>query len=249
MLGPQYSYADELKTPSELGIGRDGSFEGIMRSVAGVNYYVDAIGFGQSTGLAKAQGGRMAQQPLGVRFFVNTGAKCSNGADMYDYVDTVPKGLQGRVGEEVKKTMGVDFRGLAPGVVEDSFSALDPRPMFQAVIGSGYAQCKKVTRPIGNMAGQVQSTYTKDKNGQPVRWNGDGSAGDFKLINGAPHQTRWVFDKYITQEEYEAASKTEQPGTVPRTEGFANPIGARVAAGVLFAALFLGTVAWVKARE
>lgn len=60
MLGPQYNYADELKTPSELGIGRDGSFEGIMRAVSGVNYYVDAIGFGQSTGLAKAQGDRMA---------------------------------------------------------------------------------------------------------------------------------------------------------------------------------------------
>ena len=249
MLGPEYSYADELKTPSELGIGRDGSFEGIMRAVAGVNYYVDAIGFGQSTGLAKAQGGRMAQQPLGVRFFTNTGAKCSNGADMYEYVNTVPSGLGGRVGEEVQKTMGVQFRGLAPGIVEDSFKALDPRPLFQAVIGSGYAQCKKVTLPIGDMEGKVQSPYTKDKNGQPVRWNGEGPAGDYKLIGGKPHQTRWVFDKYISQEEYEKAPKTEQAGTVPRTEGFTNPTSRRVAAGALFAVLFLGTVAWVKARS
>lgn len=248
MLGPEYSYADELKTPSELGIGRNGSFEGIMRAVAGVNYYVDAIGFGQSTGLAKAQGARMAQQPLGVRFFTNTGAKCSNGADMYEYIDTVPKGLRGRVGEEVKKTMGVDFRGLAPGIVEDSAAALDPRPFFQAVIGSGYAQCKKVTLPIGDMEGKVQSPYTKDKNGQPVRWNGEGAAGNYKMINGKPHQTRWVFDKYISQEEYEKVPKTEKPGTVP--EGFSNPIETdRVIAGALFAVLFLGTVAWVKSRD
>jgi hypothetical protein len=247
MLGPEYNYADELKTPSELGIGRNGSFEGIMRAVAGVNYYVDAIGFGQSTGLAKAQGARMAQQPLGVRFFTNTGAKCSNGADMYEYIDTVPKGLRGRVGEEVKKTMGVDFRGLAPGIVEDSASALDPRPFFQAVIGSGYAQCKKVSLPIGDMEGKVQSPYTKDKNGQPVRWNGEGAAGNYKLINGKPHQTRWIFDKYISQEEYEKAAKTEKPGTVP--EGFENPSSDRVIAGALFAALFLGTVAWVKSRD
>jgi hypothetical protein len=247
MLGPEYSYADELKTPSELGIGRDGSFEGIMRAVAGVNYYVDSIGFGESTGLAKAEGGRMAQQPLGVRFFTNTGAKCSNGADMYEYINTVPKGLRGRVGEEVKKTMGVDFRGLAPGIVEDASSALDPRPFFQAAIGSGYAQCKKVTLPIGDMEGKVQSPYTKDKNGQPVRWNGEGAAGKYKLVNGKPHQTRWVFDKYISQEEYENAAKTEKPGTVP--EGFSNPTSDRVIAGALFAVLFLGTVAWVKSRD
>jgi hypothetical protein len=249
MLGPEYNYADELKTPSELGIGRDGSFEGIMRAVSGVNYYVDAIGFGQSTGLAKLQGARMAQQPLGIKFFTKTGAICSNGADMYEYVDTVPKGLPGRVGQEIKKTMGVDFRGLAPGIVEDSFTALDPRPFFQAVIGSGYSQCKKVTLPIGDMEGKVQSAYTKDKNGQPVRWNGDGPAGDYKMIGGKPHQTRWVFDKYITQEEYDQTPKTEKAGVVPRTEGFENPTCQRVAAGVLFAAVFLGTIAWVKARE
>ena len=248
MLGPEYSYADELKTPSELGIGRDGSFEGIMRAVSGVNYYVDSIGFGQSTGLAKLQGKRMAQQPLGIRFFTSTGAKCSNGADMYEYINTVPKGLRGRVGDEVKKTMGVDFRGLAPGIVEDSAAALDPRPFFQAVIGSGYAQCKKVTLPIGDMEGKVQSPYTKDKNGQPVRWNGEGAAGNFKMINGKPHQTRWVFDKYISQEEYEKVSKTEKPGTVP--EGFSNPTNTdRVIAGALFAVLFLGTVAWFKSRD
>jgi hypothetical protein len=246
MLGPEYSYADELKTPSELGIGRDGSFEGIMRAVAGVNYYVDAIGFGQSTGLAKAQGARMAQQPLGVRFFTKTGATCSNGADMYEYVNTVPSGLGGRAGEEIQKTMGVKFRGLAPGIVEDSFKALDPTPMFQAAIGSGYAQCKKVTLPIGDMEGKVQSAFTKDKNGQPVRWNGEGAAGNYRLINGKPHQTRWVFDKYISQEEYEKAPKTEKAGAVP--EGFQNPSSDRVIAGALFAALFLGTVVWVKSR-
>jgi hypothetical protein len=247
MLGPEYSYADELKTPSELAIGRNGSFGGIMRAVAGVNYYVDSIGFGESTGLAKLQG--FVQQPLGVRFFTKTGASCSNGADMYEYVSTVPSGLGGRVGEEVQKTMGVKFRGLAPGIVEDSFKALDPRPLFQAVIGSGYSQCKKVTLPIGDMEGKIQSPYTKDKNGQPVRWIGNGAAGEYKLIGGVPHQTRWVFDKYISQEEYyDKSPKTEKAGTIPTTEGFENTTSC-ITAGALFAVLFLGTVAWIKARE
>jgi hypothetical protein len=238
MLGPEYNYADEIKTPSELGIGRNGSFEGIMRAVAGVNYYTDVIGFGQSTGLARNQGARMAQQPMGLRYFTKTGAKCSNGADMYEYVNTVPKGLQGRVGQEIKKTMGVDFRGLAPGIVEDAASALDPRPYFEAVIGSGYAQCKKVTLPVGDMNGNIQSPYTKDKNGKPVQWVN----GAFTSIGGKPHQTRWVLDKYVTQEEYDKTPKIEKA-----IEGFCT-MNSSIAAGTLFAVLFFGTIVWVKSR-
>ena len=237
LLGPKYSFADELSTPSELGIGRDGSFSGIMRAVAGVNYYVDAIGFGEATGLAKMSG--MDQVPLGIQYFMKTGATCSNGADMYEYVSTIPKGLQGRVGEEVQKTMGVQFRGLAPGIVGDAASALNPLPLFQSVIGSGYAQCKKVTLPVGDLKGQVRSGFDPSN-----VWVTD----PYKVVNGAPSQTRWVMDKYITQEEYDATPKTEKPGVLPNTEGFSGDSGNKIAAGVLFAALFLGAVAWAARK-
>jgi len=237
LLGPKYSFADELSTPSELGIGRDGSFSGIMRAVAGVNYYVDAIGFGEATGLAKMSG--MDQVPLGIQYFMKTGATCSNGADMYEYVSTIPKGLPGRVGSEVQKTMGVQFRGLAPGIVEDAAGALNPLPLFQSVIGSGYAQCKKVTLPVGDLKGQVRSGFDPSN-----VWVTD----PYKVVNGAPSQTRWVMDKYITQEEYDAAPKTEKPGVLPNTEGFSGDSGNKIAAGVLFAALFLGAVAWAARK-
>lgn len=237
LLGPKYSFADELATPSELGIGRDGSFDGIMRAVAGVNYYVDAIGFGEATGLAKMNG--MNQVPLGIQYFMKTGATCSNGADMYEYVSTIPSGLPGRVGSEVQKTMGVKFRGLAPGIVEDAAGALNPLPLFQSVIGSGYARCKKVTLPVGDLKGQVRSGF------DPTNvWVTD----PYKVVNGAPSQTRWVMDKYITQEEYDATPKTEQPNVLPNTEGFSGNSGNTIAAGVLFAALFLGTVAWATRK-
>ena len=237
LLGPKYSFADQLATPSELGIGRDGSFDGIMRAVAGVNYYVDAIGFGEATGLAKMNG--MEQVPLGIQYFMKTGATCSNGADMYEYVSTIPKGLPGRVGDEIQKTMGVKFRGLAPGIVEDAASALNPLPLFQSVIGSGYARCKKVTLPVGDLKGQVQSWYDPSN-----VWITD----PYKVVNGAPSQTRWVLDKYIAQEEYDATSKTEQPGVLPNTEGFSGDSRNTMAAGVLFAALFLGAVAWAARK-
>jgi hypothetical protein len=97
-----------------------------MRAVGGINYYTDAIGFGEATGIARQQG--LNQQPLGIQYFIKTGQTCSNGADMYEHISTIPSGLPGRVGKEVKRTLGVDMRGLAPGIMEDAASALNPLP-------------------------------------------------------------------------------------------------------------------------
>lgn len=241
LLGPKYSFADELKTPTEMGIGRDGSFGGIMRAVAGVNYYVDAIGFGEATGLAKEQG--MEQTPLGIRYFMKTGQTCSNGADMYEYISTVPNGLGGRIGKEIESTLGVKMRGMAPGIVEDAASALNPLPLFNAVIGSGYAHCKKVTLPVGNANGEIRSAI--DPNNVWI-------TEPYTLVNGLPAQTRWVFDKFTTVDEYDKTPKTETSGVLPKSEGFANqsePIGlTRIAAGVLFTALFIGVITYAGRR-
>ena len=238
LLGPNYSYADELKTPSEIGVVRNGSAQGITRAVAGINYYMDAIGFGESTLFAKGAG--MTQQPLGINYFIGTGATCSNGADMYEYISTIPNGIPGRVGNEIKTTLGVNFRGLAPGIMEDAAGALNPMPMFEAVTGSGYPQCKKVTKPVGDLKGKLKSAYNPDN-----VWVKD----PVKMVGSSPQQTRWVFDKYITMEEYDNAKKTEKAGTLP--EGFRNvreKASSPLAAGVLFAALFLGIVAWKSSQ-
>ena len=237
LLGPTYSFADELATPSELNIKRDGSFDGIMRAVGGVNYYVDAIGFGEATGLAKLAG--LEQSPLGIRYFMKTGATCSNGADMYEYISTIPSGLPGRVGAEVKETLKVDFRGMAPGIVEDAVGALNPMPMFKSVIGSGYAQCKKVTLPVGNLKGEVRSRYNQNN-----IWVAD----PYKVVGGYPAQTRWVFDKYVDMDTYDATQKTEKAGVLPDTEGFESGNHSNIAAGVLFAALFVGFVAYTASK-
>lgn len=239
MMGPSYSYADELATPSELGITHDGSAAGIVRAIAGVNYYTDAIGFGESTMLAKAQGGPFLQTPLGIRYFTKTGATCSNGAPMYEYIDTSPPGLPGRVGGEIKKTLGVDLKGLGPGIMYDAVGALDPRPMFKAVTGSVYAKCKKVTLPVGDLKGQLKSPH----GGAP--WITD---GDTIFPNGVPSQSRWVYDSDLTQEEYDATEKSELP-----KEGFRSRYNrARkpgLAAGIAAAFLLVAGAFWLTRRR
>jgi len=98
-LGPNYSFADELPSPKEIGVRSGGSPGAIIDAAAGMNYYVDAIGFGEKTGINFTD-----MKPLGIRYFMNTGATCSNGASMYEYIDTTPKGnLMGkRVGQALQ---------------------------------------------------------------------------------------------------------------------------------------------------
>lgn len=225
MLGPSYSYADEMKTPSEIGVRKDGSVGAIMDSIAAVNYYTDTIGFGHSTALAKSNG--LQQNPLGIRYFIKTGNKCSNGADMHEYVDTVPKPLPGKVGREIENAFGVKFQGLAPGIVQDAANALNPVPLFKAAMGSGYAKCKKVTLPVGDM------------NGKLVGYDGNRWISDpVQMVNGRPHQTRWIYDSDMTQDAYNAT---------PKTEGFSLN-SSHIAAGVLCASLILGTMLVVKSK-
>ncbi len=226
LLGPKYTYADELKAPSEIGVRNSGSVGGIMDAIAGVNYYVDAIGFGHSTALAKANG--LVNQPLGISYFVKTGSKCSNGADMYEYINTIPQPMGGRVGKEVQNALDVKFQGLAPGIIQDAASALNPMPLFKAVIGSGYARCKKVQLPVGDYTGAIRSRL------DGTQWITD----PVEMVGGRPHQTRWVYDADMTQEAYEKTPKTEKFYGGPSTE--------QIAAGVLCGAVILGMMMYSK---
>ncbi len=231
---PTYSYADELKSPRELGIQRDGSFDGIMRAVAGVNYYADTIGFGESTMFAKGQG--MTQSPLGVRFFVETGAKCSNGATMHEYVDTIPTGIPGRVGDEMRQMGLPQLRGLGPGIVEDATSALNPMPLLNAAVKGGYASCKQVTLPVGDLEGRLASRYDPKnvwvKGATQMQW----SQKDNKSL---PHQTRWVFDKWISADEYDATPKSVKEGFQTLFSLKTSQVGAVVLLGALVAGIYI----------
>jgi hypothetical protein len=239
---PKYSFADEMMSPREIGVRRDGSFDGIMTAVGGVNYYGDAIGFGSATGIAKMAD--LHQQPLGIRYFVKTGMPCSNGADMYEYVDLVPKGdfLGKRITNELLLMGLPPLRGLAPGILEDAATVLNPVPLIKAAAGGGYAKCKKVTRPVGDPYGKLRSRYEPDN-----VWIKDPTG----TKNGLPHQTRWIFDKWISMEEWDAEPKTETPGTLPRTEAFTNPDinTSHIVAGVLLSVLAIGVISYTSSKH
>ena len=239
--GPSYSFSDELKSPKEIGVGDDGSPNGIMKAVAGVGYYSDVIGFGESTGINKLVNGNN-MSPMGLRYFMPTGATCSNGAQMWTYIDSLPKGdLLGNRVKNVLSDMGLPgMRGLAPGIMEDARDALNPMPMFRAAMGTGYPKCKQVTLPVGDGNGNIKSPY-------------DGQVWIKGKVDAGPVQTKWVQDTdgsgiplFMDRIDYENAPKTLYPdGTA--IEGFGGAfwekyIDKEVLAGLLFAGLALSIV-------
>jgi hypothetical protein len=150
--GPNYSVADDIKLPGELGVRHESSFQAIFDSVGGINYYLDTIAFGSATGFDSGN-----PFPLGIRYYLDTGLKCSNGATMNEYVDGVTKGniLGDRIAKGLASSGLPGMQGLAPGMLENARDALDPRPIISAITGTGYPVCQEVTCPVGTTMGKM----------------------------------------------------------------------------------------------
>lgn len=208
---PKYSFSDEMAAPSDLGIRREASASAVIDSITGVNYYVDSMAFGQPTGLSLQQGGAFVrnQRPLGIQFFVNTGLQCSNGASMSEYVSTIPKGdaLEPSVQNLLRKGGLPPMRGLGPGILEDVKDTLNPQRLFTQLQSTSFAACKKVRLPVGDSKGQIRSS--EDPSNVWIE-------GSVQWVNGQPTQERWIFDRWISKEAWNAHPKTEAPQIFPR---------------------------------
>jgi hypothetical protein len=218
--GSPYNPADAMKTPGDLGIKVGSSMGDVVNGIKGVGFYIDQIGFGApSTGLTNG----MPLKPLGINYFMNTGTQCSNGADMWEYVQGIPEGdALGKTMKKAMSDMGLPpLKGLAPGMIEDMKNALDPAPLMNSLLGSGYPKCKKSgPLPVGDSYGRIQDPST----GEP--WISDPSTayrqGDIYV------QEKWVIDTdakgnpiYLSRDEWVAEQKVyNKDGTPKKKEGF-----------------------------
>lgn len=234
--GSPYSPADAMKTPGQIGVQVGDSMDSVISAVKGVGFYADQIGFGApSTGLTQG----MPLQPLGVNYFMKTGVTCSNGAEMWQYVQGITQG--DALGEKMKKVMDdmglPPLKGLAPGMIEDAENALNPAPLLNALFGSGYPQCKQVTMPVGDAYGNIEDPDTRQN------WIGD-RTGVQSTGNGYV-QTRWIQDTdsqgnpiNLSRDQWVSAPKTFNPdGTPAQTkegfEGFLTKPSTIIVVGVL----------------
>jgi hypothetical protein len=215
VLGPDYDYADELAVPGAVGVRRGGSFGAVMGAVKGMNYYMDTIAFGQSSN-SMTEG--LPFQHYGINYFIKTGQKCSNGADAWDYIELIPKG--DAFGKNVQKGLAsvgysTELRGFAPGMLEDIKKGINPLPLMKAMFGTGYAECKKVTKVVGDERGRIQDSEGNPwvDNPKTIQW-----------IGGRPYQTKWVKARDIDASTWSNTPKTLNPDGSParQSEGFRN---------------------------
>ena len=220
--GSPYKPADAMLTPQQIGVEVGDSMGSVINAVKGVGFYSDQIGFGApSTALTNG----MPLKPLGVNYYIKTGVKCSNGADMWQYMRGISEG--NALGEKTKRVMeemGLPpLKGLAPGMIEDAENGLNPAPLMSALFGSGYPQCKQVTLQVGDAYGRIVDADTGEN------WIGeqDGVA----RTNDGYVQTRWVQDTdrggnpiNLTRDQSVSEPKTFNPDGTPikTAESFKN---------------------------
>jgi len=140
LLGPDYPYYKNIKTPSEIGMSSDGNLSAFARDIDGIINYASLLVSGNST--ASATGG-----PLGNKFFLKTGATCvdtetNQDVDRYIYVNNVP---QGNV-PFISSGMGVnftEFRGLIPGTISN-LNVLNPFGIMGAFLSGSKPPCQNI---------------------------------------------------------------------------------------------------------
>lgn len=201
VLGPDFSYADQIPFPNQIGVRSGNTLDSVFGAMGGVAYYSDAIGFGVPT---TPYDRNLGLKPIGVQVWMKAGMKCSNGAAMWSYVNGIPVGNSMGTGvQDGLAAAGMPpLRGLAPGMMEDIQSALDPTPVMQSVFGTGFPVCKKVERTVGDQDGRISKIDAKGNTVYYVE-----NPETVVSRGGLSYQTRWTLDRFVTQEEWDAEPK------------------------------------------
>ena len=151
LLGPSYSYADNIPAPSSLGIGTDGSFSQLGTNMSGIGTYVSTLIDGDP--------------PLGNQYFVNTGGTCTapDGSlqPRYNYINNKPS-----VGDLLPQGMselGSGIHGLIPGVIGD-IESLNPLYLMNSLMAdaSPACECYKCTVTDGASARFLTTSLSPD---------------------------------------------------------------------------------------
>ena len=175
MLGPDYQYYNQIKTPTQLGVSSDGGLDNLASDVSALIAYVELLVSGG--GAASTTG-----KPLGNKFFLKTGAKCkvvsddsTNGStvDRYSYVNNVPDGNIPFISSGLGGVQFTEFEGLIPGTMSNAAN-INPLAMFQSFQLGSTPDCQSVTLETidanNNVASATNYVATVDIKNMPASW-------------------------------------------------------------------------------
>ena len=141
ILGPDYPYYKYIKLPDEIGMSSKGDLNTLGKDIDGLIAYVELLVSGDSK--ASTTGG-----PLGNKFFMKTGAKCTNVntgelEDRYIYIDNVPAGNIPFISQGMDVNFS-EFKGLIPGVISN-LNAFNPFTIMQSFLEGSNPDCQEIT--------------------------------------------------------------------------------------------------------
>jgi hypothetical protein len=136
-----YPYYKNIKTPTELGISSTGDLETLDNDISGLTEYVKLLVSGNSKASTRTGS-------LGNKYFLNTGAKCSNSSDntlvdRYIYINNVPQENIPIIPNLLDVNF-TDFKGLLPGTISN-LNALNPFEMMNSFTFGTNPQCQEIT--------------------------------------------------------------------------------------------------------
>ena len=141
VLGPDYSYYKQIKTPSEIGMSAHGSLDAMGRDIKGLISYVKLL----------VQGGGKASKvngPLGNKFFLQTGAECKDintgkQVNRSLYINNIPDGSIPFISYALDTKFN-SFEGLIPGTFSN-LGDINPLAIFKAFMTGTNPDCMKIT--------------------------------------------------------------------------------------------------------
>jgi hypothetical protein len=141
LLGPDYNYIKQIKSPEQLGMSSKGSIKTLTKDVSGLIEYVSLLVSGKS----KAS---VTGNPLGNKFFLKTGAKCKDKisgqqVQRYIYINNVPDGSIPFISSAID-TNFKDFKGLVPGTLSN-VSRINPMQILQSFMSGTNPECQTAT--------------------------------------------------------------------------------------------------------
>lgn len=175
LLGPDYKYFKQIKTPTELGVSSSGGLDVLGKDIGALISYVELLVAG--TGDASVTG-----RPLGNKFFLKTGGKCkvvsndaTNGSvvDRYLYVNNVPDGNIPFISSGLGGVEFTAFKGLIPGAIS-SAAEINPFGLFQAFQMGSTPDCQSITLETidanNNVSTATNYVATVDLKNMPPSW-------------------------------------------------------------------------------
>lgn len=135
VMGPSYSYADNIQGPASMGVGSNGSFSQVATNTGAITNYVKYMISGPA---------------LGNRFFVNTGGTCvapdKSVQSRYNFINNVSSGADALPAAMKQDLGGIasEFDGLLPGMLED-LEGLSPLHLMSSLAADSEPSCECYT--------------------------------------------------------------------------------------------------------